>query len=253
MARHIATSVMRRENSKDSSRKRLLWLAAAGGAGLAALGTYQVFCPRASLFGQVVTHGPRHVSAVSLIFDRSPSGNTETVCSRLHELQAPATFFVEGERALSNPRGLRALRPFDLGIHGQEYAPLIFRKQITLRHLLQPTLSLTSDLKGHPPRFLLPPFGWKDVQLCRTGRALGLTLINPSMKLCSRKGEPPSAAVARLLRRVQPGDIVLLPGGAPKKTASECFPTPDLLGRLVDGLRERGLSPWGLSALLQQA
>lgn len=232
------------------SKKALKGLALLGGAGALAVGTYEIFCPRATLWGRVLTHGPRSVPAIGLVFDRNPNPLTGAVCMRLHELEVPATFFIEGQRARSNPRALRSMQSFEIGIHGEAYRPLTFRTEIDLRRTLKPCLTLAGDLQDRAARFLMPPRAWKDIRLVKVARELGLTVVNPHIKLRWREGVHISTRVERLLKRVSPGDIILI-------TSDPLRPPPEpgfleLLTLLVTGLRDRGLSVWGLSPLLRR-
>ncbi|NDY41674.1 polysaccharide deacetylase family protein [Dissulfurirhabdus thermomarina] len=220
---------------------RLLGIAAAGvGAGVAGGLLYQVFSMRATLGGRVITHGPRNRPAVALVFDRSPSRHTEALCTRLHELAAPAAFFLEGRRILAHPAAMKALRGFEIGVQGASQAPLIFRRRRTLRRLLGPVVHRVAETLRRPPRFLMPPRGWKDWRLCEEARGMGLVVLNPSLRVTT-----PADASARGLRRVRPGDILALAGDGADGTRME-----HLLETLVTGLRHRGLEIWGLNALL---
>ena len=222
----------------------------AGGAGALAAGAYEIFCPRATLWGRVLTHGSRNVPAISLVFDRSPNPLTEPICKRLHELEIPATFFIEGKRARSNPRAMRSLQSFEIGIHGEIYRSLILQNKIELRHMLKPCLTLAGDIQGRDACFLMPPHGWKDLRLVRTARELGLFVVNPSIKLRWREGVLLNTSVERILSHVSPGDIILVKNDLLRSPPEPLF--IELLTLLVIGLKDKGLRIWGLSPLLRR-
>ena len=222
----------------------------AGGAGALAAGAYEIFCLRATLWGRVLTHGSRNVPAISLVFDRSPNPLTEPICKRLHELEIPATFFIEGKRARSNPRAMRLLQSFEIGIHGETYRSLIFQNKIELRHMLKPCLTLAGDIRGRDACFLMPPHGWKDFQLVRMARELGLFVVNPSIKLRWREGVLFNTSVERILTHVGPGDIILVKNDPLRSPPEPLF--IELLTLLVIGLKDKGLRIWGLSPLLRR-
>jgi len=219
-----------------------------GGAGALATGAYEIFCPRATLWGKVLTHGFRNVRAISLVFDRSPNPLTGPICKRLHELEIPATFFIEGEKARKNPRALRSLQFFEIGIHGENYRSLIFRNKTELRHMLKSCLALAGDIQGRGARFLMPPYGWKDLRLVRIARELGLLVVNPSLKLDWREGFPFNTSVERILARVGPGDIILVNNDPLRSPPEPLF--IELLTLLIIGLKDKDLRIWGLSPLL---
>ena len=220
-----------------------------GGAGALAVGAYEIFCPKATLWGRVLTHGSKNVSAISFVFDQSPNSLTEPICKRLHELEIPATFFIEGKRVRSNPRATRFLQPFEIGIHGETYRSLIFQSRIELRHMLKPCLTLASDIQGRDACFLMPPHGWKDLRLVRMARELGLFLVNPSLKLRWRDGVLFNTSVERILTHVGPGDIILVNSDPLRSPSEPLF--IELLTLLVNGLKDKGLRIWGLSPLLR--
>jgi len=217
-------------------------LSLAAGATIAAAASYEVFCPRATLFGRVVTHGPRNRHAVAILFDRSPNPSTEDVCRRLHELGASATFFLEGNRARRHQTASRAMKSFEIGIHGMHYRPLALRSEKTVRKEIQQACLAARELQDRRISFLLPPHGWKDLRLTSVARELGLTVVNPSCTI--RPGE---AVTEGLLDRIRPGHLCLVPWRADLPSS---VPVVNALTDLVTGLRARGLAPWGLSALL---
>lgn len=220
-----------------------------GGTGALATCAYEIFCSRATLWGRVLTHGSRHVPAISLVFDQSPNPLTETICKRLHELEIPATFFIEEKKARSNPRSMRTLQSFEIGIHGETYGSLVFKSRIELRHILNPCVTLASDIQGRDACFLMPPYGWKDLQLIRTARELGLFVVNPSLKLRWRKGVLFSTSVEHILMQVRPGDIILVQNHPLRSPPEHLF--DELLTLLVTGIKDKGLRIWGLSPLLR--
>ncbi|MBW1671242.1 MAG: polysaccharide deacetylase family protein [Deltaproteobacteria bacterium] len=231
------------------SKSALKGLILLGGTGALTAGAYEIFCSRATLWGRVLTHGSRNVPAISLVFDQSPNPLTEPICKRLHELEIPATFFIEGEKAKSNPRAMRSLQSFEIGIHGETYRSLIFQNKMELRHMLKPCLTLANDIQGRDACFLMPPHGWKDLRLIRTARELGLFVVNPSLKLSWREGVLFNTSVERILTYVGPGDIILVKNDPLRSPPEPLF--IELLTLLIIGLKDKGLRIWGLSPLLR--
>lgn len=215
---------------------------ALAGAGIAATASYEIFCPKATLWGRVIIRGERSHPAVSIVFDKSPNSSTEAISKKLHELHSPATFFIEERRARIYERALKALRPFELGIHGERYNPLIFKKKQDILHLIEPSFYRASDIQGRKVSYLMPPYGWKNFRLISAAGMLGLRVINPTHKLAL--GAP---VTEYFINRIQPGDIILLSW---KNGPSETDKILSQLETLMDGIKKKGLSIWGLSALL---
>lgn len=219
----------------------------AAGTGLAAFALYETLCPQATLFGRVVNHGNRTKNAVSLVFDRAPNENTRQIASILRRSGTPATFFLEGRLTRANTRAIMPLLGFELGIHGEDYSPLLLKNRTELRKRILPTLHLANDLQGHRTRFIMPPMGFKGIGLLNTADELGLIVINPSIAF-----EMPSSANSAgqqktftLLRRIREGDIILC--RTDRATPDDI---EEYLPRIIKGIHEKGLSIWGLRALL---
>lgn len=218
---------------------------AAAGLGLVAA-SYEVFCPRATFLGRVSVRGPAGVHAVALAFPRSPDLFTEEVCRTLHELEVPGNFFIVGERARANPRATRAMRPFEIGVHAEVYAPLVFKSSSTIRALVRPAAELASQIQNRPAAFLMPPFGWKGPGLLAAASSMGLRVINPTRRLELGGHMPARPAIDTVLSRISPGEILLLS----LKHGLERQDVLEPLSHLVSGLRSKGLGVWGLRALL---
>lgn len=229
-------------------------LAMAAGAGAVAGAAYEIFCPKAQFFGKVITHGSRKKMAVGIVFDQSPNQATAAICRRLHELSAHATFFIEGRRIRAFPRFTGPMQAFETGIHGEGYNPMIFKRESDIRRSLRPAQILTRELQNKGARYFMPPYGFKDLRLIRVANELGLTVTNPAITLKIRyvlSGQDPSRsiseAVTRLLFKVKPGDIILIPWNKQQEITGLM---PEILTELVYGLRGIGLSSWGLKALV---
>ena len=147
------------------------------------------------------------------------------------------------------------IQAFEIGIHGETYSPLIFKKEQEIRRILRPAITLAMDLQNNGARYFMPPHGFKDLGLIHTANTLGLTVINPALTLRPKPvsgGSNPlersiEEAVTRLLYKVKPGDIILMPWSQRHGMAEIMS---DMLTELLIGLKALGLSPWGLRALV---
>ncbi|MGQ9744421.1 MAG: polysaccharide deacetylase family protein [Dissulfurimicrobium sp.] len=240
--------------SGTKTSKIIKGLAIAAGVGVVAGAAYEIFCPRAQFFGKVITHGSRKNMAVGIVFDQSPNPATAAICKRLHELSAHATFFIEGKRIRAFPKFIGPMQAFETGIHGEGYNPMIFKRESDIRRSLRSAQILARELQNKGARYFMPPYGFKDLRLIRVANELGLTIINPALTLKIRPalpGQDPSRsiseAVTRLLSKVRPGDIILIPWDR-QQSMTEFMPV--ILTELVHGLKTIGLSSWGLKALI---
>ncbi len=238
----------RDKSDNGNSKKGRAWktgLALATGAGIVAA-SYEIFCPRATFLGRVAIRGPESTQAVALVFQKAPDPFTEDICRALHQLEIPGTFFIVGERARANPQAAKAMRPFEIGIHSETYTPLVFKASATIRAMIRPAAELAGQIQDRPAAFLMPPYGWKGLGLLSTASSMGLRVVNPSYRLELRNEALAQPIIDTALERIVSGDIVLVSFGEELQRHK----VPALLAHLVAGLKSKGLTPWGLRALL---
>ncbi len=218
-------------------------------AGAAAIlgASYELFCPKATYLGRVITTGDRSSRAVALVFDKTPNIYTQQICNNLHTLEVPATFFIVGEWARDNASMIRALRPFEIGVQAEVYTPLIFKATATIRALIRPCVDLATKIQDRRPAFLLPPHGWKGPALLCAAARFGLQVINPSYKARLNHGKEAISYLDRVIQRARAGDIILVSICEELKVHE----ISAMLSHIVEGLRAKGLTPWGLRALVK--
>jgi peptidoglycan/xylan/chitin deacetylase (PgdA/CDA1 family) len=75
------------------------------------------------------------------------------------------------------------------------------------------TQSVIEQITGVAPRLYRPPIGLSNPRVFRVTRALGLTLVGWSAGGLDTRITDPAKIVARILRRLKPGAIILLHDG----------------------------------------
>jgi peptidoglycan/xylan/chitin deacetylase (PgdA/CDA1 family) len=183
--------------------------------------------------------GDRLSPRVALTFDDGPSERTPELLAVLARHAAPATFFVTAPAAARWPEQLEALREAGHGLeaHGRWHT-----------HALRlPPWREWAQVRWHPragePGLHLyrPPYGGHSPWTRPLAR-----LARRSVALWDVEGRdwtavPAPILAAQTLARTRPGSVLLLHDGPAV--------TPELLDRLLDGLRQRGLTPVLLAAL----
>lgn len=208
-------------------------LLAAGGAALLA-----DLIGRAAGWG-ALGPGDRSAPRVALTFDDGPGERTPELLAVLARHGASATFFVTAPAAARWPEHLAALRAAGHGAeaHGRWHVHAL--RLAPWREWAQ--------VRWHPraaepgPHLYRPPYGGHSpltrplAHLARRRVAL--------WDVEGRDWTPAPAAdlAAQALARVRPGSVMLLHDGPAV--------TPELLDRLLTGLRERGLTPVPLAEL----
>jgi peptidoglycan/xylan/chitin deacetylase (PgdA/CDA1 family) len=213
-----------------------------------------VFRATSSTLYPTISHGPRTGNRVALTFDDGPDPEvTPGVLDHLRDAGAHGTFFTIGrhlERHLAI--GGRAVAAgHELGNHSWRHAywQNLYTTSAHARDLERNTAIIRS-LSGQSRQPLYrPPVGLKSPGLSRVATARDLTMVAWSLHSRDTMSSDGHAIAQRVLKRIQPGDIVLMHDGH------------DLDGRhrrgilaalplLLQGLKARGLESVTVSELL---
>jgi peptidoglycan-N-acetylglucosamine deacetylase len=182
------------------------------------------------------THGPRDRRRLALSFDDGPGRLTEAVLEILSRHGARATFNVLGERVEEHEALLRrtCAEGHELGNHAFRHDRLAGRPREAYRQLRR-TNAVIERVAGIRPRLFRPPYGSVSRSVVLAARLAGLTTVRWDVD--PHDYEKPGAETIhrRVVRRVQPGSIVLLHD---ERRALE--QTTVALDTIVPELRERG-------------
>jgi len=197
---------------------------------------------------RVETTEPR----IALTFDDGPSPrNTPRLLDLLAGKGIPATFFVLGRYVRRFPHVVKraADEGHELASHGTWHLPLPLLPDAVIRRDIETTGRMLEKLLGTRPRYFRPPMGWFNGRVLRVIERLGYQPVIGSVypKDSDRPGA--DAIVDRVLRRVGPGDIVILhdSGWSSRSNGDQTLEEVD---RLTDILGERGYRFDTLTALV---
>jgi peptidoglycan/xylan/chitin deacetylase (PgdA/CDA1 family) len=241
----------------------LAWVAAAllalADARLAALplGAFAAAClaavltPGSRFFLPVVSRGSGERKAVALTFDDGPDPlTTPALLKLLRARRAVATFFVTGERAARHPELVAAMVADGHGIGNHSFRHDLlgaFRSARTTAAEIEATQRAVKPL-GVEPLAYRPPMGITTPRLRRALAGSEMFVVNFSRRAWDGGNRRIGKLAGRILKRVRPGDIVLL---------HERLPDPARLAdweREIDlilkGLAENGLAVVPLAALI---
>lgn len=225
---------------------------AVAGVGLTTLG-FGMLHPRVALFGPQHSHGPRAAPRVALSFDDGPHPEfTPRIAEALAKGNAQATFFCIGELAEKHPEIARALiaAGHELGNHTWSHN--------TRGHMFS-TSALTDDLQrcqrllatfGATPRWYRPAVGIRNPPVHAAAKALGLEVVMWSGAARDGAWAFDETRARRLARRAQAGDILVLHDGLRGTSSAVREMTVKWLPTLLEALRDRGLQPVTVSALM---
>lgn len=210
-----------------------------------------VFTPGSGFFLPVVSRGSGDRRAVALTFDDGPDPiTTPALLKLLRDRRAVATFFVTGERVARHPELVAAMAAGGHGIgnHSFRHDPLgAFRGVRTMAAEVDATQRALKSI-GVEPFAYRPPMGITTPRLRRALAGSGMFVVNFSRRAWDGGNRRIGRLSGRILKRVRPGDIVLL---------HERLPDPARLAdweREIDlvlkGLAEKGLAVVPLAELI---
>ncbi len=206
--------------------------------------------PQMSLFGPYVCRGNISKRCVALTFDDGPDArSTPALLELLRDERVAVTFFCVGQRVVAE-RELAAqiVREGHL-LENHSYAHSNATNFFTVTRLkaeLAQAQAAISQATGITPKLFRPPMGLSNPRVFRAARALGLQVIGWSARGLDTQSHDPERIVARIVRQLEPGAIILLHDG--NIPAERLLMTVKLL---LAKLKERGYAVVQLDKLLE--
>ena len=185
--------------------------------------------------------GEAPLGYVALTFDDGPSpATTARLLELLAQREVEATFFVCGYRLAELPELAARYAGHEIGIHGYTHAYLHKATLDQDRRELEDTRA-ELDRFGLTPTLFRAPGGLMSDDLRQAAREAGLPVMLWSVDPRDWECQDADTVARRVLDQVQAGDVILM---------HELFPSSvQAAGRIIDGLRQRGLEPVTVSQL----
>lgn len=214
---------------------------------------------RAAWFGDVYERGQPGLGQAglgrfALTFDDGPiDGATPQILDSLKALRATATFFVIGRYVDERPDLVRRMHAEGhlIGNHTYDHSRLsMLRGPWYWREQIEKTDAALTRIIGRRPLMFRPPMGIRTPINCGAVRRSGHACVMWSRRAMDGVATTTDRILQRLLNGATDGDVLLLHDG--REPASKRDPTPTVraVERLVNTMRERGLSPVPLDELL---
>jgi polysaccharide deacetylase family sporulation protein PdaB len=190
---------------------------------------------------------PTSHKVAALTFDDGPlSKTTPEILAVLREKKVKATFFVIGENVERFP--LLVKQEIDEGheVGSHSYTHPLLHK--LAKNLVARELNKTDDIismYAPKPMLFRPPQGKYNSTISKLARENGYTIILWSIDTLDWRHPPVGKVASAVLENIKPGSIILLHDGITNS------PTPEALGFIIDGLRDRGYDLVTVSELLQ--
>ncbi len=223
--------------------------AAAAAAGIASIyhATYSV---RSQWLGRTFWHGTADSGSVALTFDDGPSEDTDAVLDILAQYDVKAAFFVVGQQVEKYPAlALRiAVEGHEIGNHSYSHPIYLYNGASETRRQLKRTQEIIRDVTGVEARIARPPCGVRTPAYFSVANDLGLRTIQWSVAGFDWKKQSGAKIAATVLKKAEPGAIILLHDGDSENKNSR-QPTVDALPLIIDGLWAKGLNIAPLSQM----
>jgi len=214
--------------------------------------TWGVLWPQCGMYGYAIAHGKTGTRRIALTFDDGPHPvTTRAVLELLRAHQARATFFVLGHKVEAHPDVVREIHAagHTLGIHGFQHDRLFsFRSPSYARQQVERTRQAIARACGVAPNLFRPPVGFASYRTFRGAERARAQIIAWSVRsLDGVRSANPARVASRVIERLEDGAIVLLHDAA----ENDDFTPASIaaLPRILQALRERGLTPVGVDEL----
>jgi peptidoglycan/xylan/chitin deacetylase (PgdA/CDA1 family) len=178
---------------------------------------FGVALPRLSLFGPYICRGNHNRRCVALTFDDGPDArSTPALLDLLGAERVAVTFFCVGQRVVTESElAARIVREGHL-LENHSYAHDNATNFFTVTRLkaeLARAQTAIQQATGRVPKLFRPPMGLSNPRVFRAAQALGLQVIGWSARGLDTQIQDPERIVARIVRQLEPGAIILLHDG----------------------------------------
>jgi len=221
-----------------------LWGALLGAGAYVAIILAGVFVLGLRMFADAVIRGPEDARGVVLTFDDGPDPvHTRKVLDILDAHDAKATFFVIGRKVERHPDVVKEIveRGHAVGVHGYAHDRLFsLRGPRRVRRDLERAVRALEKVTNERPTLFRPPVGHTSPTIARIAEQLGLTMVGWSVAgYDGIARSEPRKVVARITRKLDDGDIVLLHDAAERDDHEPV--APRILGEILAAAKDKNL------------
>ena len=182
---------------------------------------------------------------IAISFDAAwGNEDTEKLIQILSAYGVRTTFFVVGDWAEKYPESVKALRDagHEVMSHSAHHNHFSMMSASEIVADLQKANQSIAAASGVEPTLIRCPYGEYDDHVIQAIRSVGMTAIQWSVDSLDWKGIEANEIASRVLKRVEPGSIVLFHNAAAH--------TPEALPEILQTLQSRGYTIVPISELL---
>jgi len=174
------------------------------------------------------------LKCVALTFDDGPMGSTPRLLDILAARHVRATFFLVGRNAAEHPELVRRERDagHEIANHSYTHADLGRASDAKIMSELTRTQEAVRRATGVAPVLLRPPYGSTGKRLASIARRMNLAQILWTVDPLDWENRDSGAVERRVMKSVEPGNVVLLHDIHPTTVAA--------VPRILDRLKAQG-------------
>ena len=178
--------------------------------GIVVIGVFNI---RWNFFLTSYNNGSNLKKAIAITFDDGPNAQyTPALLDFLASQNLRATFFCVGENILDNNQLLKRMinEGHIIGNHSYSHSTMFdFKLPSRMIEEISTTNDKIFEMTGRIPRFFRPPFGITNPFVAKAVKMLKMESIGWSLRSLDTIKDK-SKVISRIMRKVQPGDIILL-------------------------------------------
>lgn len=203
---------------------------------------------RSGIYVRSFSKGKTYANIVALTFDDGPEPDvTHRLLDVLSEEQVKAAFFCIGEKAEQNKDVIIRIAKEGhlIGSHSYRHTvDLTYCTHSSLKADLSRCIDVLEKATGEKVSWYRPPYGITNPIIGSVSRALKLSVAGWSVRSFDTIINEPEEILKRIIKRVQPGSVILLHDRMPF--------APELARQLIKQLKERGYSFERFDKLINQ-
>lgn len=161
------------------------------------------------------------------------NSDIDEVISLLKEYDVPATFFLVGDWAEKYPESVEKIysEGFEMGNHSYNHAHYNKMSESEILSDMEKCDAVIKNITGEKPTFFRSAYGEYNDRVIKLCEGSGRTYIQWSVDSLDYKASSPEVITDRVLKKVSPGDIILMHTGTDY--------TKDALKSLLPKLKEK--------------
>lgn len=208
--------------------------------------------PFGNFYGSTINTLSTREKVVALTFDDGPyPPYTNELLAVLQRENVVATFFLVGKNAEQHPELVKKINAAQhiIGVHSYSHQDLLKLSRAEIKQELIKSKAVVQNIIGKEVTLMRTPHGFRDFAVIAALQQENLTLVNWSVFSKDWLNPGVDEIVARTLKNIAPGDIILLHDGDAPYGKSSREQTVQATEKIIQTLKKDGYRFVGLDSL----